>query len=293
MLPHDLTVAVVGGFILWFGWYGFNPGSTLSAMDMVGIGRIAANTTLAASTGGLAAIFFIYFRTKKWDAGAITNGFLAGLVAITCPCYWVSPTGACILGAIAGVIVILGVDLLEYLRIDDPIGAWPVHGLCGVWGTLSLGLFGSGEYNIGGSGGPAALPIYTGPAGQQDQTAFYTGLFYGGGWHPFMAQCIGSFVICAATFIVAFDHLQDPRRDEPPPHLEGRRNRRYGYPRARHLGLPRICHLGPRGAGRYARGYRQLLDEALAHHGNRQIKWPIRFPGSGDAAGDSFRRLSL
>ncbi len=140
MLPHDLTIAVVGGFILWFGWYGFNPGSSLSAMDFGGIGRIAANTTLAACTGGLAAIIFMYFRTKKWDAGAITNGFLAGLVAITCPCYWVSPTGACILGAIAGVIVILGVDLLEFLRIDDPIGAWPVHGLCGVWGTLSLGL---------------------------------------------------------------------------------------------------------------------------------------------------------
>ena len=76
-------------------WYGFNPGSSLSAMDYGGIGRIAANTTLAACTAGMAAIFFIYFRTKKWDAGAITNGFLAGLVAITCPCYWVTPTGAC------------------------------------------------------------------------------------------------------------------------------------------------------------------------------------------------------
>ena len=197
MLPHDLTVAVVGGFILWFGWYGFNPGSTLSAMDFVGIGRIAANTTLAACTAGLAAEFFIYFRTGKWDAGAITNGFLAGLVAITCPCYWVSPTGACILGAIAGVIVILGVDLLEALRIDDPIGAWPVHGLCGVWGTLSLGLFGSGEYNLGGSG-PAAPANTVG-----DVTSSYTGLFYGGGIHPHMAQCIGSFTICAATFICA------------------------------------------------------------------------------------------
>src|SRR6202166_2241971 len=146
MLPHDLTIAVSGGLVLWFGWYGFNPGSTLSAMDFTGIGRIAANTTLAACTGGLAAIFLLYFRMGKWDAGAITNGFLAGLVAITCPCYWVSPTGACILGAIAGVIVILGVDLLEYVRIDDPIGAWPVHGLCGVWGTLSLGLFACGDY---------------------------------------------------------------------------------------------------------------------------------------------------
>ena len=94
MLPHDLVMGVIGGFILWFGWYGFNPGSSLSAMDFGGIGRIACNTTLAACTGGLAAIIFIYFRTGKWDAGAITNGFLAGLVAITCPCYWVTPTAS-------------------------------------------------------------------------------------------------------------------------------------------------------------------------------------------------------
>ena len=197
MLPHDLVMGVIGGFILWFGWYGFNPGSSLSAMDFGGIGRIAANTTLAASTAGLAAEFFIYFRTGKWDAGAITNGFLAGLVAITCPCYWVSPTGACILGAIAGVIVILGVDLLEFLRIDDPIGAWPVHGLCGIWGTLSLGLFASGEYAAGGSS-PTGIPVIdpaTNPA--------LTGLFYGGGWKVFIAQCIGSGIICGATFIVA------------------------------------------------------------------------------------------
>jgi Amt family ammonium transporter len=203
MLPHDLTVAVVGGFILWFGWYGFNPGSSLSAMDLIGIGRIAANTTLAASTGGLAAIIFMYFRSGKWDAGAITNGFLAGLVAITCPCYWVSPTGACILGAVAGIIVILGVDLLEFLRIDDPIGAWPVHGLCGIWGTLSLGLFATGEYNFGGSCIGVAPPMYQVGDGAQDQTAFLTGLFYGGGWKCFEGQVIGSFVICGATFVVA------------------------------------------------------------------------------------------
>ena len=203
MMPHDLVMGVIGGFILWFGWYGFNPGSTLSAMDFVGTGRIAANTTLAACTGGLASIFLVYFRTKKWDAGAITNGFLAGLVAITCPCYWVSPTGACALGAIAGVIVILGIDLLEYLRIDDPIGAWPVHGLCGVWGTLSLGLFASGEYNFSGSCAILAQPMYAVGDGKQDQTQFLTGLFYGGGLKCFEGQMIGSFVICASTFIVA------------------------------------------------------------------------------------------
>ena len=198
MLPHDLVMGVIGGFILWFGWYGFNPGSSLSAMDFGGIGRIAANTTLAACTAGLAAEFFIYFRTGKWDAGAITNGFLAGLVAITCPCYWVTPTGACILGAVAGVIVILGVDLLEFLRIDDPIGAWPVHGLCGIWGTLSLGLFACGYYQASGSS-PTGVPTIT----PHDPVNALTGLFYGGGWKCLEAQCIGSFVICASTFAVA------------------------------------------------------------------------------------------
>ncbi len=133
---HDMTIAAVGGVILWFGWYGFNPGSTLSAMDFEGIGRVAANTTLAAAAAGLVAMFFVYPRAHKWDTGISINGFLAGLVAITCPCYWVSPFGAICIGAIAGVVVVLGIDLLEYLRIDDPIGAWPVHGLCGMWGTL-------------------------------------------------------------------------------------------------------------------------------------------------------------
>jgi Amt family ammonium transporter len=204
MLPHDLTVAVCGGLLLWFGWYGFNPGSSLSAMDLGGIGRIACNTTLAACTGGMAAIFFIYFRTKKWDAGAITNGFLAGLVAITCPCYWVSPTGACILGAIAGVIVILGVDLLEYVRIDDPIGAWPVHGLCGIWGTLSLGLFASGQFNVSGSS-PTGVPALAadGVTALNGWSGPLAGAFYGGGWHLFMAQCVGSAIICASTFVIA------------------------------------------------------------------------------------------
>ncbi len=197
MLPHDLTVAVIGGFLLWFGWYGFNPGSSLSAMDYGGIGRISANTTLAACTGGLAAEFFMYFRIKKWDCGIITNGFLAGLVAITCPCYWVSPTGACILGAIAGVIVVLGIDLLEFLRIDDPIGAWPVHGLCGLWGTLSLGFFACGQYSAAGSS-PTGIPVTDGTAGWA-----LTGLFYGGGTKVLEAQAIGILCIHGATFIVA------------------------------------------------------------------------------------------
>ncbi len=190
MLPHDLTIAVSGGLILWFGWYGFNPGSTLSAMDFVGIGRVATNTTLAACAAGLSSIIYGYFTTQKWDAGFTTNGFLAGLVAITCPCYWVSPTGAVLLGAVAGVLVLWGIDLLEWLRIDDPIGAVPVHGICGIWGTLSLGLFACGKY---GATGPVA----------PDNSAPLTGLFYGGGTHVLIAQIIGSACITLATFSVA------------------------------------------------------------------------------------------
>ena len=86
------------------------------------------------------AVLFVYPMTKKWDLGISVNGFLGGLVAITCPCYWVSPFGAVCIGAVAGVVVRLGIDLLEHLRIDDPIGAVPVHAFAGIWGTLSLGL---------------------------------------------------------------------------------------------------------------------------------------------------------
>jgi len=201
MLPHDLVMGVVGGFILWFGWYGFNPGSTLSAMDFIGIGRVATNTTLAASAGGMVAIFIGYLMMGTWDASFMTNGFLAGLVAITCPCYWVSPLGAIALGGIAGGVVIAGIELLEFLRIDDPIGAWPVHGLCGIWGTVSLGLFASGEYNLTGSGSLAtAIKDAAAPV---DPTLYATGLFYGGGVTLLKAQIIGSFVTCAATFVVA------------------------------------------------------------------------------------------
>ena len=197
MLPHDLTIAVIGGLILWFGWYGFNPCSTLSIMDNAGAGRVAMNTTLAACTGGLAAVFVAFYMVKKWDTAALVNGFLAGLVAITCPCYWVSDVGACILGAVAGVLVIVGMEVLEHFRIDDPVGAWPVHGVCGIWGTLSLGLFASGQYSAAGSS-PTGVPDIVAKSPQA-----LTGLFYGGGMQVLKAQCIGSFIVCAATFVAA------------------------------------------------------------------------------------------
>jgi Amt family ammonium transporter len=190
MMPHDLTIAASGGLLLWFGWYGFNPGSTLSAMDFEGIGRVAANTTLAACAAGLTAMSYAYMLSKKWDVSFTVNGFLAGLVAITCPCYWVSPAGAIMLGGVAGVVVVLGVELLEWLRIDDPIGAVPVHGICGIWGTLSLGLFACGKYGATGATGA-------------DNSVALKGLFYGGGTQLLIAQAIGSAIITTATFGVA------------------------------------------------------------------------------------------
>jgi Amt family ammonium transporter len=189
--PHDLTLGAIGAIILWFGWYGFNPGSTLSALDFVGMGRVATNTTLAASSAGLVAMFWVYPRSKKWDVGMTVNGLLGGLVAITAPCYWVSPTGAVLIGAVAGVLVPLGVDLLEHLRIDDPIGAVPVHGLVGVWGTLSVGLFATGQFG---------LPTPDGA----DTSSVVRGLFFGGGLDQLKAQLIGSGVCIVAVAAVSY-----------------------------------------------------------------------------------------
>src|SRR6476619_5013819 len=172
---HNMTLAALGGVILWFGWYGFNPGSTLSAMDFEGIGRIATNTTLAACAGALVGVAWVYPRSRKWDVGISINGLLAGLVAITCPCYWVSPTGAIIIGAIAGAIVVLAVDFTEWIRVDDPCGAFAVHGVCGIWGTLSLGLFAVGNYSD------------------------VKGILYGGNANQLLAQVEGSATIIACT----------------------------------------------------------------------------------------------
>jgi Amt family ammonium transporter len=195
MAPHDLTMGAIGGVILWFGWYGFNPGSTLSAMDFTGIGRVAANTTLAACSAGLVSVIFVYRRSKKWDLGISINGFLGGLVAVTAPCYWVSPAGALMLGAVAGIVVPLGIDFMEYRRWDDPIGAVAVHGFCGIWGTLSLGLFATGQYGIPTADGA-------------DTSTVVKGLFYGGGADQLKAQLIGSMtcvvVVTGVALIVMY-----------------------------------------------------------------------------------------
>ena len=192
MLPHNIILGAVGGLILWFGWYGFNPGSTLSALDASGIGRVSFNTTMAACSAGLAALFYAYGRTGKWDLGLTTNGFLAGLVAITCPCYWVSPTGAFFIGIVAGFVVIWAIDLLEYMRIDDPIGAVPVHMVCGIWGTLSLGLFATGAYGLPT---PTGADATVGPSRASSTAAAR---------RSSCRRLIGSGVTTLATLVVAF-----------------------------------------------------------------------------------------
>ena len=227
--PHDLNIAAIGAVILWFGWYGFNPGSTLSAMDYEGIGRVAANTTLAACAGGLVAVFFVYPRSKKWDLGMALNGFLGGLVAITAPCYWVSPD--------------LRrrdrrhrrhprarsfVDLVEHLRVDDPIGAVAVHMGCGIFGTLAVGLFAAGEYG---------LPTPTGA----DNATPVEGLFTGGGADQLVVQLIGS-LSCIVVVSHRLDrHLQgDPvaARQLEPPARAGAGARGHRHRRARQHRLP-------------------------------------------------------
>lgn len=140
--PHNLGLALLGTMILWFGWYGFNPGSTLGAVGASGtIGIVTLNTTLGAGVGSLVTMFYIYFRTGKWSLVACLNGSLAGLVAITGGCAFVSPLSAIIIGAVAGIILPLAIDLMEKIKVDDAVGAAPVHLFNGVWGILAIGLF--------------------------------------------------------------------------------------------------------------------------------------------------------
>ncbi len=153
MPGHNLPLAALGVFILWVGWYGFNPGSQLAiygADNTNAVMLIAVNTTLAAAAGGLLAMLTTWIIHKKPDLTMALNGILAGLVGITANCDGVSNVEAIIIGVVAGILVTLGVKLLDALRIDDPVGAFPVHGLCGVWGLIATAIFGS--YGATGEG---------------------------------------------------------------------------------------------------------------------------------------------
>ena len=149
---HSIPLASLGVFILWFGWFGFNAGSTLSVGDGFLIGRVAINTNLAAALGGIAAMATVWKRVGKPDLSMAMNGALAGLVAVTAPCAYIEPWAAIAIGAIAGYVVVRGVELLDKLQIDDPVGAFPVHGICGIWGTLSLGIFGKASLGLANDG---------------------------------------------------------------------------------------------------------------------------------------------
>ena len=167
---HNISLAALGVFILWFGWFGFNPGST--TLGDGEIGRVAVTTNLAAAAGAIAALFTAWGISRKPDGSMALNGALAGLVAITAPCYTVSGMAALIIGLIAGVLVVLSVYFIDkVLKVDDPVGAVSVHGVCGAWGTLSCGLF-----NLDG------------------------GLFYGGGVKLLGVQAVGVLAAFAWAF---------------------------------------------------------------------------------------------
>ena len=176
---HNIPLAALGVFILWFGWFGFNAGST-TAGTSVSIAIISVTTTLAASAGAISAMFTVWIMFGKPDGSMALNGVLAGLVGITAGCANVSPISAIIIGAIAGIIVVLSIEFIDkVLKIDDPVGAVSVHGVCGAFGTLAVGLFAQPEF-----GGTA-------------------GLFFGGGFGVLKAQIIGIVAVFAWTVVTA------------------------------------------------------------------------------------------
>ena len=180
LAAHHIPMAMLGTFILLFGWFGFNAASTLSATDNR-FTVIATNTALAAAFGAVFAMFWVQFRSPdhKPDPGMMVNGMLAGLVAITAPCAFVQPWAAAVIGIVAGFVVVESVWFIEKRGIDDPVGAISVHGVCGAWGVLAVGLFSDGSY-----GGDWNL---TGT-----KTTNIWGIFYGhNGWGQLGAQAIG------------------------------------------------------------------------------------------------------
>ena len=173
---HNLPLASVGAFILWFGWFGFNPGSSLGAVgNWELIGSVVVNTFLASASGGIATMIYTYFTYSKIDITMVINGVLAGLVSITAGCNVVGPTSAIIIGAIAGVLVDVAVVFFDKIKVDDPVGAIAVHGVNGLFGTMAVGFF-----------------------------AIEGGLFYGGGISLLVTQILGVITIALFSFTVTF-----------------------------------------------------------------------------------------
>jgi Amt family ammonium transporter len=192
MPGHDITMVLIGCFILAFGWFGFNPGSTLGASGAgnLRIGSIAVNTMIAGATGSFGAILYMWTRFGKPDASMSGNGLLAGLVAITAPSGFVNTVGAAIIGFTAGFLVCLSVEFVErVLKVDDPVGAISVHGTCGLFGVISVGLFADGTSNYGGS--------WNGVDGS------VTGLFYGDA-SQLVAQLIAACTLVGLIFTLSY-----------------------------------------------------------------------------------------
>jgi Amt family ammonium transporter len=199
---HHIPMAMLGTFILLFGWFGFNAASTFAASD-TRFAVVALNTAIAAAFGAFAAMMYMMYvhPSKKPDPGMMANGMLAGLVAITAPCAFVQPWAAMVIGLIAGVLVVVAVGVIEHkFKIDDPVGAISVHGVCGLFGVLSVGIFADGQYGQGwnlttdADGNPLA------PGGKG-----VVGILYDGhGWGQLASQVAGIVVICTVIFGVAF-----------------------------------------------------------------------------------------
>jgi len=192
ILGHDIVLVLLGCFILAFGWFGFNPGSTLAASGngALRIGSVAVNTMLAGMAGSFGAMLYMWLRYGKPDASMSGNGLLAGLVAITAPSGFVNPVGSAIIGLIAGVLVCVSVEFVDrVLKVDDPVGAISVHGTNGLWGVISVGLFADGKSNYGGS--------WNGVSGN------VTGLFYGDA-SQLVAQLIGVCTLVGFVFTFSF-----------------------------------------------------------------------------------------
>ena len=179
ILGHSMPLATLGVLVLWFGWFGFNAGSTLGMGEPDVVARVAMNTALAPSMGAIVAMIFAWARYGKPDLTLALNGALAGLVAITAPCAVVTSGAAIWIGAAGGLLVVYGIELLDRIHIDDPVGAFPVHGLVGIWGTLAVGIFGQEAL-----GSPA------------------NGLFYGGGFGQLGIQTLGVMACLSFTAVV-------------------------------------------------------------------------------------------
>lgn len=186
VLPgFNMSFVGMGTLILWLGWFGFNAGSTMAIADgFESVAHILLTTNIAAAAGGLTAMVLTWSVVKKPDVSMTLNGVLGGLVSITAPCAFVTAGASLIIGAVGGVLVFFGAILLDKIKVDDAVGAFPVHGICGVWGTLCVGLFTSPI--VAGSEGPKA------------------GLFYGGGFEQLWVQLYGIVAVCALSFGATF-----------------------------------------------------------------------------------------